>query len=63
MSMGADSAVAYGLVLRFQPDLLVSSANPARDDKNGEWRPLKYSNWLLGKEFHFWIVMRSGLYF
>lgn len=33
-----------------QPDLLVTSSNPSdrRLDSHGEWRPLRYTNWLLG---------------
>lgn len=36
-------------MLRLQPDFLVTSANPSYEDKHGEWRPLQYSNWLLGR--------------
>jgi hypothetical protein len=39
----------YGIVLRMQSDLLVTSSNPSTMDPLGEWRPLQYSNWLLGR--------------
>ncbi|KAF8342792.1 uncharacterized protein EI90DRAFT_3115337 [Cantharellus anzutake] len=41
----------YGVVLRVQPDLLVTSSNPSLDNPDGEWRPLRYTNWLLDQRY------------
>ncbi|OBZ71400.1 Exosome complex exonuclease rrp6 [Grifola frondosa] len=41
---------AYGLVLRMQPDLMVSSDKPTSKTK-GEWRSMGETNYLLSKRF------------
>lgn len=39
--------LAYGVVLRLDPTVTVTSDQWPTDNPAGEWRPLRYSNWLL----------------
>jgi len=42
---------AYGMVLRMQPDLMVSPVRAPANMVLGEWKNLQHSNWLLGNRF------------
>ena len=42
---------AFGVVLRFSPELLVKAAEWPNRNAGGEWGPLEYSNWLLDQRF------------
>jgi hypothetical protein len=42
---------AFGVVLRFSPQLLVEAVEWPNRSASGEWGPLEYSNWLLNQRF------------
>jgi hypothetical protein len=42
---------AFGVVLRFSPNLLVEAAEWPHQGASGEWGPLEYTNWLLNQRF------------
>lgn len=42
---------AFGVVLRFSPNLLVEAVESPARNAAGEWGPLQFSNWLLNQRF------------